>query len=82
MTSTHKVGAIGAERPYGVLHAKEPGSAFTKCGQRAINWPVFWDRPFHAQLKGACHKCATGVRRRRGEVTADLYATNPASDAQ
>src|SRR5690606_11720961 len=30
VSSPHKVGAFGLERPYGVRHAREPGAAFTE----------------------------------------------------
>jgi len=59
--SPHKVGAFGDERPYGMQHARQPGSAFTECGERALTWPLFWDRPFQPRLECVCRACINSV---------------------
>lgn len=61
VSSPHKVGPVGSESPYGVRHARQPGKTFTECGESALNWPMFWDRPFKANNELMCQACANSV---------------------
>lgn len=61
VSSPHKVGAFGNESPYGVRHARQPGKTFTECGESAVNWTMFWDRPFKANNELMCKACANSV---------------------
>lgn len=65
VASPHKVGPVGAEQPYGVQHARSPGSSFTECGELALTWPLFWDRPFHARLELVCRAYVNSVVQQR-----------------
>jgi len=67
VTATHTVGAYAAERPYGIRHARSPGDRFTACGLRAVDWPLFWDLPFHGRQERACRTCAQHVLQGRAE---------------
>lgn len=57
VTSSHKVGAFGDEKPYGLKHARQPGTPVTACGVLALTWPIFWDRPFAATSERTCRAC-------------------------
>lgn len=61
VSSSHKSGPFGSERPYGVQHARQPGNAFTECGEPALTWPLFWDRTFHSGLELVCRACVNSV---------------------
>lgn len=67
VSAPHKVG-VGIEEPYGVQHARQPGKPVTECGAWALNWPIFWDRPFHSDEAQVCRACARRV------ATADYKA--------
>jgi hypothetical protein len=61
VSAINKVRVSGSERPYGLQHARQPGNAFTECGEQALTWPLFWDLPFQARLEGVCRACVNSV---------------------
>jgi hypothetical protein len=45
-------------RPFGLHHARKPGSILTACGTWAAEWEIFWDLPFPSSPgQGTCREC-------------------------
>lgn len=45
--------------PFSTHHAREAGSAVTRCGLPALDWAIFWEMPFDAFGEGACCECSS-----------------------
>jgi len=60
-TARHRA-RYGSPEPYGTRHAQRVGAATTVCGLPSLQWPVFWDLPFHSRLVDACPICVEYVR--------------------
>ena len=67
-TAMRDVGGQMVERPYGVSHARQTGSALTACGRYAVGWRIFGELPFQtsaSRLPGVCRsRRSVGPRKR------------------
>lgn len=63
VTASHAIGPYDDARPYGVQHARQPGALTTECSLGALNWPLFWDRPFKVWGADVCGTCAERTAR-------------------
>ena len=81
VSSPHKVGAHGDEAPYGLRHARRPGKTLTECGENAINWPMFWDRPFIASGDFVCRACWNSLVHQETGMLPPQSADTPAPEA-
>lgn len=52
-------------RPFGIQHARTPGSTRTACGEPALDWQMFWELPFPTDSHWLCEHCLTAYDARR-----------------
>ena len=50
--------------PWGTTHARELGSNRTACGEVAISWHLFFDRPVDPRNPNTCEEFGVEVSRR------------------
>ena len=55
------VGDQMLERPCGLGHARQAGSALAACGRYAVGWRIFWELPFQMSAPHACPACVEAV---------------------
>lgn len=67
VTATH-MHTRQSGQPYGLQHARQPGSLQTACGRLALSWPMFWDRLFELRLGDVCPECVDVVLARRHDA--------------
>ncbi len=50
--------------PASEVHAKEVGTTLTICGESALSWFKFWDRPFRNERVDRCAQCVSILSQR------------------
>jgi queuine/archaeosine tRNA-ribosyltransferase len=61
---------VGRRAPWGPVHVRRDGSAYTACGQPTAGWFVFWDLTVNLDSPVACRACADSVRSQQQHLRA------------
>ena len=54
-------GFTSLREPRGTQHLRRVGDTATACGQRAVEWPMYFDRRVDVRNPDLCHECARRI---------------------